>query len=141
MGAFSVLLEVADPQGRYYETIDAFVDSGATYTALPASILERLGVVPQGTRSFVVADGSRVEHGFGRTWMRPDGHEDISPVMFWDEGARPLLGAVKLEIFSLGIDPVNGRIVPVGAFMLEFGSAKTRVEVGWRIGEAVCFDL
>lgn len=122
MGTFSVPLEVADPQGRNYETIDAFVDSGATYTALPASILERLGVVPHGARSFVLADGSRVERGFGRTWMRLNGREDLSPVVFWDEGARPLLGAVTLEIFSLGIDPVNGRIIPVDALMLEFGA-------------------
>ena len=36
-----------------------------------------------------------------------------------DEDARPLLGAVTLEILSLGIDPVNQRLVPVDAFMLE----------------------
>ena len=141
MGTFSVPLEVADPQGRHYETIDAFVDSGATYTALPASILERLGVVPHGTRSFVLADGSRVERDFGRTWMRLNGREDLSPVVFWDEGARPLLGAVTLEIFSLGIDPVNGRIIPVDAFMLEFGSTRTRMEASGRVGGAVYLDL
>lgn len=118
MGTFTVPLQVADPEGRHYETIDAMVDSGATYTVLPASILERLGVVPHSARSFVFADGSRVERGFGRTWMRLNGREDVSPVVFWDESARPLLGAVTLEIFSLGIDPVNGRLVPVDAFMM-----------------------
>ena len=39
-------------------------------------------------------------------------------MVFWDEGAQPLLGAVTLEIFSLDIDPVNGRLIPVDAFML-----------------------
>ena len=119
MGAFIVPLEVADPQGRHYETVEAMVDSGATYTVLPASTLERLGVVAHGVRRFVLADGRRVERGFGRTWMRLDGREDVSPVVFREEGAQPLLGAVTLEIFSLGIDPVNERLIPVDAFMLE----------------------
>ncbi|MDE0053926.1 MAG: aspartyl protease family protein [Gammaproteobacteria bacterium] len=118
MGTFTVPIQVADPEGHEYETVEAMVDSGATYTVLPASVLERLGVVPHGVRSFVLADGSRVERGFGRTWIRLEGQEDISPVVFWDEGAQPLLGAVTLEIFSLGIDPVNGRLIPVDAFML-----------------------
>ncbi len=125
MGRFTVPLEVADPEGRHYETVDAIVDSGATYTVLPASTLERLGVVPHSARRFVLADGSRIERGFGRTWMRLDGREDLSPVVFWDEGAQPLLGAVTLEIFSLGIDPVNGRLIPVDAFMLAAGIHRT----------------
>lgn len=108
MGTFVVPLEVADPEGRHFETVEAMVDSGATCTTLPTSFLERLGVVPHGVRTFVLADGSRVERGFGRTWMRLDGSEDISPVVFWEDGVQPLLGAVTLEIFSLGIDPVQG---------------------------------
>ena len=124
MGRFAAQLEVADPQGRHYETVEVMVDSGATYTVLPASTLERLGVVPHGARRFVLADGSRVERGFGRTWMRLDGREEISPVVFWDEGAQPLLGAVTLEIFSLDIDPVNGRLIPVDAFMLEVATGR-----------------
>ncbi len=122
MGTFSVRLEVADPEGRQFETVEAMVDSGATYTTLPTSILERLGVVPHSVRRFVLADGSRVERGFGRTWMRLDGSEDISPVVFWDDGVQPLLGTVTLEIFSLGIDPVNERPIPVDAFMLASGT-------------------
>ena len=125
MGTFTVQLEVADPQGRNYETVEVMVDFGATWTVLPASILERLGVVAHSARRFVLADGSLVERGFGRTWMRLDGREEISPVVFWDEGAQPLLGAVTLEIFSLGIDPVNGRLIPVDAFMLASATGRT----------------
>ncbi len=47
MVTFTVPLEVADPQGRRYETVAAIVDSGATYTVLPGSILEQLGVPPR----------------------------------------------------------------------------------------------
>ena len=125
MGTFVVQLEVADPEGRHFETIDAMVDSGATCTTLPTAILERLSVVPHSVRRFVLADGSRVERGFGRTWMRLDGSEDISPVVFWDDGVQPLLGAVTLENFSLGIDPVNERLIPVDGYMLVSGTGGT----------------
>lgn len=118
MGTFSVELQVADPQGRRYQAVEAMVDSGATYTVLPTSVLNGLGVVPHTTRWFGLADGSRIERGFGRSWVRIDGEEDISPVVFWDDDAPALLGAVTLEIFGLGIDPVNQRLIPVGALML-----------------------
>ncbi len=49
-------------------------------------------------------------------WIRLDGKECVSPVVFWDEGSVPLLGAVTLEILGLAIDPVHGRLVPVEAF-------------------------
>ena len=119
MGTFTVPLEVADPRSRRYETVAALVDSGATCTALPVSMLQRLGVVAHGARRFVLADGRRVELGFGRIWIRLDGREEISPVVFQEDGTQPLLGAVTLEIFGLGIDPVQGRLIPVDAFMLE----------------------
>ena len=118
MGTFAVTLGVADPQGRRYEEVEVMVHSGATYTVLPASILEGLGVTPHESRGFVLADGSRVERGFGETRMRLDGRQAMSPVVFWDEDSIPLLGAVTLEIFGLAVDPVNGRLVPVDAFML-----------------------
>ena len=78
----TVPLEVADLEGRHFETVEAMVDSGATYTTLPTSIIERLRVVPHSVRRFVLAYDSSVERGFGRTWMRLDGSEDISPVVF-----------------------------------------------------------
>jgi len=121
MGTFTVLLQLADPENRNHETVEALVDSGATYTLVPASILERLGVVPHGSRRFVLADGSRVERGFGSTWMRFNGKEDISPVVFWDEDTQPVLGAVTLEIFSLGIDPVSRRLIDVEALAMAAG--------------------
>ena len=42
----------------------AHPDAGATYTVLPASLLERLNVHAHTTRHFTLADGSRVERRF-----------------------------------------------------------------------------
>ena len=113
MGIFYVNVEIGDPQGERYETVRALVDTGSAYTILQSSLLESLGVEPRDTRNFQVADGRIITRGFGQTWVRLDGREIISPVVFWDEGTTPLLGAVTLEIFGLGIDTVNRRLIPV----------------------------
>ena len=118
MGTFQVAIEVGDPDGQRYETVDALVDSGATYTTMPASLLSRLGVSPHSKRTFVLADGTRIERDFGRTWVSLHGEYDVSPVVFGDEGTMPLLGALTLEVFSLGINPVDQRLIPVDSLML-----------------------
>ena len=118
MGTFRVELEVGDPRGQNYQVIEAMVDSGATYTTLPESLLRSLGVEPLSNRTFVIADGSQIQRGIGQTWIRLEGEEYISPVIFWADDGLPLLGAVTLEIFSLGIDPVNSRLIPVNSFLL-----------------------
>ena len=117
MSTFLVELEIGDPEGSRFESVDALVDTGATYTYLPASLLSRLGVAPHRRMEFVLADGSRIERSFGRTWVRIDGGAEVSPVIFGDEGATPLLGAVTLEIFGLGVDTVNSRLIPVAALV------------------------
>ena len=117
MGTFRVELEIGDPSGERFEMVDALVDSGATYTFVPGSLLRRLGVEPHRTMSLQMADGTRIRRDFGRAWLRLDGEREVSPVIFGDEGVTPLLGAVTLEIFGLGIDPVNTRLVPVTALV------------------------
>ncbi len=118
MGTFSVKLEVGDPDGRRYETVDALVDSGATYTFMPPSLLRRLGVIPHTERGFVMADGTRIYRDSGQTWIRLGDEENVSPIVFGDENVTPLLGAVTLEIFALGIDPVNERLIPLDNLLM-----------------------
>ena len=118
MGTFRVNLAVGDPQGQHYTTVASLVDTGSTYTALPASLLRRLGVPVRQRRPFELADGSRVERDMGQTWIQIDGKTAIVPVVFADEGTQPLLGAVTLEIFGLAVDPVRRRLVPVPGLMM-----------------------
>ena len=67
-----------------------------------------------------------MERGFGRTWLSLDGRQDVSAVVFWDERSLPLRGAATLETFGLGIDPVNGRLVPEDAYILAADSPRLR---------------
>ena len=117
MGTFSIQFDLGDPDGEAYEPVEALVDSGATYTFIPQSMLKRMGVEPLRKMTFEIADGTRMERDFGQTWIRLDGKHIISPVIFGDDDSTPLLGAVTLEIFGLGIDPVKSRLVPAPALM------------------------
>ena len=113
MGTFNVQLEIGDPEGERYETVEAMVDSGAAYTFMPQSLLRKLGVQPYRRMAFVLADGTRIERDFGHTWIKLNGELGPSPIVFGDDDVTPLLGAVTLEIFALGIDPVNEQLIPV----------------------------
>ena len=42
-----------------------------------------------------------------------DGETLTTMCIFGDEGSDPLLGALTLEQFSLGVDPVNRRLIAV----------------------------
>ena len=112
-----VQMEAAGPDGASV-TLDALVDTGATYTLAPASVLRRLGVEPIGRQTFHVADGSRVEREIGWLLVRIGGEERPTVVVFGDEGADALIGAVTLEEFGLGVDPVGRRLVPVDGYLV-----------------------
>ena len=105
MGTFRVGIGIGDPQGQQYESLDALVDTGATYTTLPDPLLRRLGVGTGRRVEFELADGSIIEREVGQTWVQINGDTAIVPVVFADEGSAPLLGAVTLETFLLKSRP------------------------------------
>ena len=53
---------VSSPQGST-GPIQFLVDSGAKYTLLPEAAWRQLGLTPQRTLSFVLADGTAIERG------------------------------------------------------------------------------
>ena len=115
VGTFTVQIEVGDPQGQRFERVEALVDAGSTFTVLPRSLLESLGVEAHAVAKFRIADERVIERPVGRTWIRIDGRSEMTLVVFGEEGATPLLGAYALEGMLLAPDPVGQRLVPVEA--------------------------
>ncbi len=111
MGVFSVPIEVGDPWGERFERLDALVDTGATFTMVPASLLDELGVEPEESMTFELADGTPHDFGLGETRIRVDGREVSTVVLFGGEDATPLLGAYTLERLMLTVDPANQRLI------------------------------
>ncbi len=127
MGTFQVEVEIGDPQGEQFEGVSVLVDTGSTYTVLPRSLLERLNVEPTDRGRFRLADGRTIEEDIGQTWLRVNGKQVITLVVFGDEGAAPLLGAYALEGLLLGADPVGKRLVPVEGLLMERTTQKLPV--------------
>jgi clan AA aspartic protease len=118
MGTFKVRMEIGDATGERWETLEALVDTGATYTMVPAPLLRRLGVKPHTRDVFTLADGRHVEHDIGHGWIRVDGRTVITLVVFGDAASEPLLGAYALEGVRLAPDPVGRRLVPVPGLLM-----------------------
>ncbi len=117
MGTFNIEIGIGNPDRGRWRTLNALVDTGATITAVPASVLRDLGVEPSFRQSFRSAHGESREMDVGHTWVRVDGRETLTQVLFNDEGSTPLLGAMTLEAVYMAVDPVDGKLIPVDGLM------------------------
>lgn len=118
MGIFRVPIDIGDPAGQRFETIEALVDMGASYSSLPSSLLERLGVQREDRMDFVLADGSLDQRDIGQTWVRVQGRRVITIVIFANDDAPALLGAYTMDGVRLAPDPVNRQLVPAPAYLV-----------------------
>ncbi len=107
MGMFTTSLRIIGPNGLT-EDVDALVGAGANRTALPASLLRRLGVMPQEKAVFRVATGATAEQETGEVEVEWDGRRKTVPVVFNADAARPLLG----------VDPVERRLTPIPGLLM-----------------------
>ena len=70
MGTLKVTIAVGDSQGRQFEELDVTVDTGSTYTVVPRTMLDRLGVPVQRTLPSETADGRIVPVDVGEATIR-----------------------------------------------------------------------
>lgn len=82
-----------------------------------------MGIAPQFRRRFRVADGRMVELDMAVVMMRLEEQTLPTICIFGEPWMDALLGAVTLEIFGLGVDPVNQRLVPNELLLIGFGIA------------------
>jgi len=116
MSTFRHLMAIGDPQGQRFEDLQALVDTGASLTMVPGSVLRRLGVPVFERRVLVLGDGRRMECDVGETRVRIDGKALTRLVVFADERAPTVIGADTLQGFGLAVDPTTERLVPAELF-------------------------
>ena len=117
MGTFNWPLRISSMDGRQVRDIEATVDTGASFTTLPGSLLRELGIEPMDRRGFLVADGRRVEMEYGEARATIDGKSVTTIVVFGGDEAPPLLGAYTLEGLALAVDPEAQRLVPTNMIL------------------------
>ena len=117
MSCFKYPIEVADARGENFVEQMAWVDTGAFFTQFPATLLESLGYQPNATRRLRMADGTSVDAPIGPVIIRIRG--EAQPILcVFGENDDVLIGTTTLELFTLGVDPVQETLVPVEGLRL-----------------------
>ena len=119
MGTFTHNITLLATSGDARESVEALVDTGATFTSVPASLLERLGVQAEGVVRLELANGQIEERPIGPVKVELDGRQRTVSCVFGEPGEPPVMGATTLEVFLLSVDPVGRKLVPVVGYRLQ----------------------
>lgn len=120
MTTFRYPIEIGDAARQRFETVEAWVDTGSSYTLVPSTIMERLGHSPTHYRPFRLADSRILGMGLCQVPLRIGQEISVVSCVFGNDESEPLLGATALEEFGLGVDPVNHRLAPAVLNLLGF---------------------
>jgi clan AA aspartic protease len=98
--------------------VEALVDTGASHSIFPGSLLRQLGIESTEKWPFRLADERQREFDVGQARLRMYGRERVSTVVFGDDAMQPILGAITLEDFMLAVDPVRQTLVEVPGLLM-----------------------
>lgn len=113
MSLFNWEIEAGSVDGSMFEPVELLVDTGSTYTWIPKELAARLGLSVTGKRRLRLADGSEISRDGVDAYVKINGERHFNFCLLAEANDAVLLGSVTLETFSLGVDPVNKKLVPV----------------------------
>lgn len=114
MGLTHVDTIIANPRNpKRTKKLSLLVDSGAVYSVVPKTVLDKLGVKPHSTKTFTLADGSEIKRRVGDLLFKLNGYQGASPVIFGEKGDSSLLGTISLEAVGLLLDPIRRELRPL----------------------------
>ena len=90
---------------------EVLVDTGATYSTLPADLLKNCGISSERDVSLRLADGRIVKRPIGYVWMEVEGVRIHTPCLFGESNDPNLLGVIALEDANLSVDPVTRQLL------------------------------
>jgi predicted aspartyl protease len=111
MGITYITGTVTGPHGQ--QTVDFFVDSGATYSLLPVEVWTAIGLSPKRSASFALGDGTRIERNISECQISFPIGEGYSPAILGEPGDTALLGMVTLENLGLVFNPFTRTLHPM----------------------------
>lgn len=114
MGLTVLELEVGNPATPEVTLkLEFLIDSGAIYSVVPATILERLGIRPLSEQEFRLADGTKIKRKKGVALFKYGDRIGGADVIFGEPGDSTLLGAFTLEALGLSLDPLRRELKPL----------------------------
>ena len=94
----------------------------ATWTTLPRDIVDDLGCTALSTRRIRFADGREEAWPITIVLITLNDQELPTICLIGPRSTSGLLGAVTLEEFSLSVDPVARRLIPVTGYLMAASS-------------------
>ena len=92
-------------------TVDALIDSGATYLCLPKSLIEQLGLRFRKKKETKTVVGTMELGIYAAARIEVHGRDCVTEVMELPEGKQCLFGQIPLELMDWWIDAKNQRLV------------------------------
>ena len=116
-----VVTNIVDRDRR--EELALLIDSGAVYSVVPATVLQRLGITPEREEEFLLVDGTPLARRVGIAGFEYGGRRAYSNVIFGEVDDQALLGIVTLEELGLMLDPIRRRLLPLHLRLGHLGHA------------------
>ena len=95
--------------GKREVRAQALVDTGATFTVIPANIARKVGLKLLAPVKVQLADGSTRRMPAATAMIRVNGRRSPATVLISPSG-EVLLGAETLEVLGLSVDPKRRRL-------------------------------
>jgi len=114
MGLTVMELEVGNPaKPDVTEKLEFLIDSGAVYSVVPSTVLQKLGIRPLTEQEFRLDDGTKIVRKKGGAVFKYGDRIGVSDVIFGEEGDTILLGAFTLEALGFSLDPLRRELRPL----------------------------
>lgn len=113
-----VKAKVANPKDPTKQIgADFLIDTGATYTVVPKTTVDKLAIKSERKIELTLADGRVIKRGVGTAVFEMEGQSVYTPVILGERDDSYLVGAVTLEEMGLAINPLTRKIFPLKAFV------------------------
>lgn len=109
MGHVEVEVKLVSPVTGESVTVKALVDTGATFSVVPASLGEKLKLPYVAFRKVRTASGVE-ELPESYVVVEALGERAVTPVLISDKLDRVLIGVLTLEALALKVDPSTGKL-------------------------------
>jgi len=98
------------PAGPASEELKLLVDTGATYSWLPKTLLEKLGVTPTRKARFKTIKGDILVREVGHVFAEHEGETAPMTTVFAEKGDALVFGLHGLEGLGLEVDPTTMQV-------------------------------
>ena len=113
MGETIVSMTIHGPRGS--AAVDALADTAATFSKIPQTVADDVGLEPIYEVPVELGDGRVVTRPLASAEVELDGVRRLALVAIAENGEQPLIGYTTLEILGFKVNTVEHRLEPRSA--------------------------